>query len=197
MNNREINEMIETLNISMRTFEEYMIEQEGECDEISGQMEEQIAILKELLTTEGVDSLGRWLKSKEDEIASLKAEKDFISRRIKANENTIDYIKVQMERVLKSADLEEIKGTNGYKFKREKSVKTEVAKDVLKEMFQEKVEKALRKGKRPIIPVDVTISLSASVKALPEGTETLPLYYTRTETNTCRFTKPRANKKTE
>lgn len=191
MNNREINELIETLSLTTRTFENYMIEQEGEFDDNASQMEEQIEVLKELLTTEGIDSLGRWLKAKEDEVKSIKAEKDYITRRIKACEGTIDYIKTQMERVLKSADLEEIKGSNGYKFARTTSVKTEVNKETLKAIYQERVEKALRESY--IIPDDVTITLGASVSALPEGA-VLPVYYNRTETPSVRFTKPRAKK---
>lgn len=191
MNNREINELIETLSLTTRTFENYMIEQEGEFDDNASQMEEQIAILKDLLTTEGIDSLGRWLKAKEDEVKTLKAEKDYIARKAKACENTIDYIKTQMERVLKSADLEEIKGSNGYKFARTTSVKTEVNKETLKAIYQENVEKALRESY--IIPDDVTITLGASVSALPEGA-ILPCYYNRTETPSVRFTKPRASK---
>lgn len=193
MNNREINELIETLSLTTRTFENYMIEQEGEFDDNASQMEEQIEVLKELLTTEGIDSLGRWLKAKEDEVKSIKAEKDYITRRIKACEGTIDYIKTQMERVLKSADLEEIKGSNGYKFARTTSVKTEVNKETLKAIYQESVEKKLRGGKKPIIPADVTITLGASVSALPEGA-ILPCYYNRTETPSVKFTKPRAKK---
>lgn len=191
MNNREINELIETLSLTTRTFENYMIEQEGEFDENAEQMEEQIEVLKELLTTEGIDSLGRWLKAKEDEVKSIKAEKDYITRRIKACEGTIDYIKTQMERVLKSADLEEIKGSNGYKFARTTSVKTEVNKETLKAIYQDNVEKALRESY--IIPDDVTITLGASVSALPEGA-ILPCYYNRTETPSVKFTKPRAKK---
>lgn len=193
MNNREINELIETLSLTTRTFENYMVENEGEFDENASQLEEQMEILKGLLTTEGVDSLGRWLKSKEDEIKTLKAERDYISRRVKACEGTIDYIKTQMDKVLKSVELDMVKGTNGYKFQRIVSVKTEVDKETLKGIYQEEVEKKLRGGKKPIIPDDVTITLGASVSALPEGA-VLPTYYVRTESNTTKFTKPRAKK---
>lgn len=193
MNNREINEMIETLSLTMNAFEQLLIENEGEFTEEAGQMEEQMTILQELLTTEGIDSLGRWLKSKEDEIKSLKAEKDYITRRINAANNTIDYIKVQMYKVLRATGNEEIKGSNGYSFKAIISRKTEVDKTILKDTFQAEVEKKLRSGKKPILPPDVTISLGASVSAVPEGTP-LPMYYSVNETPTCTFKKPRASK---
>ena len=193
MNNKEINSLIESLNASMWAFENYMVENEGVCDEASDQMEEQIGILKDLLTTEGIDSLGRWLKAKEDEIKSLKAEKDYITRKINAATGTIDYIKTQMNKILTAAQLEEIKGSNGYKFQVTTSTKTEVNKEILKELFLDKVEKKLRGGKNPVIPADVTLSLGASVSLVPEGA-VLPSYYIRTSSPSCKFTKPRASK---
>lgn len=193
MNNKEINSLIESLNASMWAFENYMVENDGVCDEASDQMEEQIGILKELLTTEGIDSLGRWLKAKEDEIKSLKAEKDYITRKINAATGTIDYIKTQMNKILTAAQMQEIKGANGYKFQVTTSIKTEVDKEILKELFLDKVEKKLRGGKNPVIPADVTFSLGASVSLVPEGA-VLPSYYRRTSSPSCKFTKPRASK---
>lgn len=193
MNNKEINSLIESLNASMWAFENYMVENEGVCDEASDQMEEQIGILKELLTTEGIDSLGRWLKAKEDEIKSLKAEKDYITRKINAATGTIDYIKTQMNKILTAAQMQEIKGANGYKFQVTTSTKTEVDKEMLKALFLDKVEKKLRGGKNPVIPADVTFSLGASVSLVPEGA-VLPSYYIRTSSPSCKFTKPRASK---
>lgn len=193
MNNKEINSLIESLNASMLAFENYMVENDGVCDEASDQIEEQIGILKELLTTEGIDSLGRWLKAKEDEIKSLKAEKDYITRKINAATGTIDYIKTQMNKILTAAQMQEIKGANGYKFQVTTSIKTEVDKENLKELFQDKVEKKLRGGKNPVIPADVTFSLGASVSLVPEGA-VLPSYYIRTSSPSCKFSKPRASK---
>lgn len=193
MNNKEINSLIESLNASMWAFENYMVENDGVCDEASDQMEEQIGILKELLTTEGIDSLGRWMKAKEDEIKSLKAEKDYITRKINAATGTIDYIKTQMNKILTAAQMQEIKGANGYKFQVTTSIKTEVDKEILKELFLDKVEKKLRGGKNPVIPADVTFSLGASVSLVPEGA-VLPSYYKRTSSPSCKFSKPRASK---
>ena len=193
MNNKEINSLIESLNASMWAFENYMVENDGVCDEASDQMEEQIGILKEFLTTEGIDSLGRWLKAKEDEIKSLKAEKDYITRKINAATSTIDYIKTQMNKILTAAHMQEIKGANGYKFQVTTSIKTEVDKEILKELFLDKVEKKLRGGKNPVIPADVTFSLGASVSLVPEGA-VLPSYYKRTSSPSCKFSKPRASK---
>ena len=193
MNNKEINSMIESLNASMWAFENYMVENDGVCDEASDQMEEHIGILKELLTTEGIDSLGRWLKAKEDEIKSLKAEKDYITRKINAATGTIDYIKSQMNKLLKASGMEEIKGANGYKFQVTTSTKTEVDKDVLKTIYADRIEEAIRAAHIPAY-VGVTLTASstkASEFGIVEGDE--EIFHT-TEKPSVRFTKPRASK---
>lgn len=193
MNNKEINSLIESLNASMWAFENYMVENDGVCDEASDQMEEQIGILKELLTTEGIDSLGRWLKAKEDEIKSLKAEKDYIARKINAATGTIDYIKTQMNKILTAAQMEEIKGANGYKFQVTTSTKTEVDKDVLKTIYADRIEEAIRAAHIPAY-VGVTLTASSTKAAefgIVEGDE--EIFHT-TEEPSVRFTKPRASK---
>ena len=193
MNNKEINSLIESLNASMWAFENYMVENEGVCDEASDQMEEQIGILKELLTTEGIDSLGRWLKAKEDEIKSLKAEKDYITRKINAATGTIDYIKTQMNKILTAAQMQEIKGANGYKFQVTTSTKTEVDKDVLKTIYADRIEEAIRAAHIPAY-VGVTLTASSAKAAelgIMEGDE--EIFHT-TEKPSVRFTKPRATK---
>ena len=193
MNNKEINSLIESLNASMWAFENYMVENDGVCDEASDQMEEQIGILKELLTTEGIDSLGRWLKAKEDEIKSLKAEKDYITRKINAATGTIDYIKSQMNKLLKASGMEEIKGANGYKFQVTTSTKTEVDKDVLKTIYADRIEEAIRAAHIPAY-VGVTLTASSSKAAefgIIDGDE--EIFHT-TEKPSVRFTKPRASK---
>ena len=193
MDNKEINSMIESLNAAMWAFENYMVENDGVCDEASDQMEEQIGILKDLLTTEGIDSLGRWLKAKEDEIKSLKAEKDYITRKINAATGTIDYIKSQMNKLLKASGMEEIKGANGYKFQVTTSTKTEVDKEILKTIYADRIEEAIRAAHIPAY-VGVTLTASSTKAAelgIVEGDE--EIFHT-TEKPSVRFTKPRASK---
>lgn len=171
--------------------EETYIENEGEVTVETEQMEETIAELKELLTTDGVDFLGRWLKSKEDAKATLKAEKDYITRKIQSVDKSIEFIKDLTRTAMDVLGIDKVKGQNGYSFTASQSTKTEVNKDVLNDMFREPVEKALREG--GIIPADVTVTLGASVSALEDGAE-LPEYYNRTTTPAVRFGKPRASK---
>ena len=192
MNNTDIKSAIAELSTTMFLLEEEYMENGGEVTEYTATMEANIERLKVLLTTEGVDSLGRWLKSKEDQIKSLKAERDSVTRQIKSCENTIDYIKTQINNVLVATEQEKVKGTF-YSFAATTSETTSVDKDALKEQFMESVEKKLRGGKNPVIPVDVTITLGASIKNVPEGAE-IPSYYLKESKPSVKFTKPRASK---
>lgn len=193
MNNQDINAALQELAQTSFELETAYIDNGGEVTETTASMEEQMEAVRELLNTEGVDSLGRWLKSKEDEVKALKAEKDYVSRKIDAAGNTIEYIKAQIYRVMTATGTEKVKGSLGYSFALATSVKTSVDKEALNVAYLDKVEQALRGGANPVIPADVTVTLGASVKALPEGAE-LPAYYCRTETPSCRFSKPRAAK---
>lgn len=193
MNNKEINSLIESLNASMWAFENYMVENDGICDEASDQMEEQIGILKELLTTEGIDSLGRWLKAKEDRKKSLKAEKDYITRQMAAIDETIEFIKGKINQVMVATGKDKIKGDRGYSFATTISTKTEVDKDVLKALYADKVEEAIRAAHVPAY-VGVTLTASSTKAAdlgVVEGDEEI---FVTTEKPTIRFTKPRASK---
>jgi hypothetical protein len=192
MNNTDIKSAIAELSTTMFLLEEEYLENGGEVTEYTATMEANIERLKILLTTEGVDSLGRWLKSKEDAIKSLKAEKDSIMRQIKSCENTIEYIKTMVNMVLVSTEQEKVKGTC-YSFTATTSETTSVDKDALNEQFLEAVENKLRGGKKPVIPADVTITLGASIKNVPEGAE-IPAYYLKNSKPSVRFTKPRASK---
>lgn len=192
MNNKEINSLIESLNASMWAFENYMVENDGVCDEASDQMEERIGILKELLTTEGIDSLGRWLKAKEDEIKSLKAEKDYITRKINAATGTIDYIKTQMNKILTAAQMQEIKGANGYKFQVTTSTKTEVLKDALNDAFLEIAQVGARANGLPDW-VDIQLKTTAT-EIKNSGDMDALSFLQETSSPSVRFTKPRASK---
>lgn len=191
MNNKDINAVLAALNESVFLLEEEYMENGGEVTESTEQQEQYIEELKSLLEDEGIDSLGRWLKSKEDLAKSLKAEKDSITRQIKKTEDGIEYIKSQIYKVITALGKEKVKGTC-YSFAPVLKHKTEVDKEILEKEYQEKVNKAVKK----ILPTWVTCKLSASISAVPEG-EKIPKYFRVTETESCSFTKPRATKKTE
>ena len=188
MNNKDITAALAALNESMYLLEEEYMENGGEITEETEAMEARIESIKALLEDEGIDSLGRWLKSKEDLIKTLKAEKASVDRQIKATENSIEFIKFQVYNVLTALGKEKVKGTF-YSFAPSISRKTEVDKEILEEKYLAIVNNALEQ----ILPSWVTFKLSASIKAVPEGEE-IPTEFKVVETPTCKFVKPRAGK---
>lgn len=189
MNNKEIMAALAALEEASFLLEEEYEMNGGEVTEETEAQEEYIESLKALLEDEGIDSLGRWLKSKEDLIKTLKAERDSVARQIRKTENGIEYIKVQIHNVLTALGKEKVKGTF-YSFAPAISRKTEVDKDVLEEKYLALVNNALEK----VLPPWVTYKLSASVKAIPGDMEVMPSEFRVVETPTCKFVKPRANK---
>ena len=193
MDYKELNQVLANLAQAMDSLENLYIDNEGEVTDQTEQMEQQISGLRELLTKDGIDLLGAWLKSKEDRKKSLKAEKDYITRQMSAIDETIDFIKAKIHQVMEATGQEKIKGDRGYSFAATTSSKTEVDKDVLKYNYDFKVEQAIRAAG---IPDYVGFSLTASsTKAkeigVQEGDENL---FVTTEKPSVRFTKPRASK---
>ena len=189
MNNRDINAALSALNEALFLLEEEYEMNGGEVTEETEAQEEYIESIKTLLEDEGIDSLGRWLKSKEDLIKTLKAERDSVTRQIKKTEEGIEYIKTQIYQVLTAIGKEKVKGTF-YSFAPAISTKTEVDKEILEEKYLGVVNQALEQ----ILPPWVTYKISASVKAIPGDCEELPSEFKVIETPTCKFTKPRAKK---
>lgn len=193
MDYKELNQALATIDQATIALEETYMENEGEITEETEQMEQEISGLQELLTTEGIDLLGGWLKAKEDKKKSLKAEKDYITRQISAIDETIDFIKDKVTEVMKATGQEKIKGDRGYSFTATHSVKTDVDKDVLKALYADKVEEAIRAAH---IPAYISVSLTASsTKAnelgVLEGDEEI---FSTTEKDTVTFRKPKASK---
>ena len=189
---QEIENAIALLNELKWSLEQEYVDNGGEVTESTTATEEQIETMKSLLSTEGVDSLGRWLKSVEDETKALKAERDFVNRKINANQKTMTFIKVLVNKALHAIGKEKVKGTF-YSFAITTSETTQVDKDALNKKFLDAVEKKLRGGKRPVITEDVTITLGASITKISEGAK-IPAYYIHSSKPSATFTKPRASK---
>ena len=193
MDYKEMNQVLANLDQAMHTLEDLYIEGEGEITEETEQLEAQISSLKVLLSREGIDLLGEWLKAKEDKKKSLKAERDYITRQMNAIDETIEFIKTKVNQVMVATGQEKIKGDRGYSFATTISTKTEVDKDVLKALYADKVEEAIRAAH---VPAYVGVSLTASsTKAadlgVVEGDQDI---FLTTEKPSVRFTKPRASK---
>ena len=188
-----MNQVLANLDQAINTLEETYIENEGEVTEETERMEDEISGLQELLSTEGIDLLGGWLKAKEDKKKSLKAEKDYITRQMAAIDETIDFIKTKVNQILVATGQEKVKGARGYSFAATISTKTEVDKDVLKAIYADKVEEAIRAAHVPAY-VGVTLTASSTKAAdlgVVEGDEEI---FVTTEKPSVRFTKPRASK---
>ena len=193
MDYKELNQVLVNLDQAINTLEDLYIEGEGEVTEETEQMEEHISGLKELLTRDGIDLLGGWLKAKEDRKKTLKAEKDYISRQMAAIDESIEFIKGKVNEVLVATGQEKIKGDRGYSFAATTSVKTEVDKDVLKTIYADRIEEAIRAAHIPAY-VGVTLTASSAKAAefgIIDGDEEI---FQTTEKPSVRFTKPRATK---
>ena len=193
MDYKEMNQVLANLDQAVNSLEELYIEGGGEITEETEQMEEHISGLKELLTKDGIDLLGAWLKAKEDRKKSLKAERDYITRQMAAIDETIEFIKGKVNQVMVATGQDKIKGDRGYSFAATTSVKTEVDKEVLKTIYADRIEEAIRNAHIPAY-VGVTLTASSTKAAefgVIEGDE--EIFHT-TETPSVRFTKPRASK---
>ena len=193
MDYKELQQALSQLEEVMTNLEELYILNEGECTEESERMEVEVDTLKGLLSGDGIDMLGRWLKSKEDKKKSLKAEKDYITRQMASIDKGIEYIKSMINKVMVATGLEKVKGDRGYSFATTTSTKTDINKDVLKALYADKVEEAIRAAH---IPAYVGVSLTASsTKAnelgVLEGDEEI---FSTTEKDTVTFRKPNASK---
>ena len=192
MDYKELQQALSQLEEVTNNLEELYILNEGECTEESEKMEVEVDTLKELLSGDGIDMLGRWLKSKEDRKKSLKAEKDYITRQMASIDKGIEYIKSMINKVMVATGQEKVKGDRGYSFATTISTKTDINKDVLKALYADKVEEAIRSAH---IPAYVGVTLTASsTKAtelgVVEGDE--DIFVTMSKPSV-RFGKPKAN----
>ena len=192
MDYKELQQALSQLEEVINNLEELYTLNEGECTEESEKMEVEVDTLKELLSGDGIDMLGRWLKSKEDRKKSLKAEKDYITRQMASIDKGIEYIKSMINKVMVATGLEKVKGDRGYSFATTTSTKTDINKDVLKALYADKVEEAIRSAH---IPAYVGVTLTASsTKAtelgVVEGDE--DIFVTMSKPSV-RFGKPKAN----
>ena len=193
MNAREIKDLMAMLSEATERQEALYIENEGEITAETEDMDAEIDAIKELLTTEGIDSLGSWLRAKEDEKKRYKAEKDYVTRKINATDKSIDFIKSLINQVMRETGVEKVKGELGYSFQTYTSDTTTVNKPNLFAKYEERLIDAMAKAG---IPAYVTATLNASSSiarevGLQEGDEAI---FERHLTPTVKFGKPRASK---
>ena len=191
MTNKEITNAIAELYRAANTLEELYIENEGEITEETAEQEAQVEAIKTLLNGDGIDSLGRWLAGKEQEKALLKAEKAAIDRKVKAVDNTIEYIKFQVGQVLRATGCEKAKGL-AYSFAQATRTTNSINYEAIEQDWGAIAEEAFREAG---LPEWLHITFKTTTKELQEAEAGT---YLDTEVkDTIRFTKPRAAKEKE
>ena len=193
MNYTELSNALAELNIKVAALEDMYIENGGEVTSDTQAIEAEISELKVFLSTEGVDMLGRWLKQREDEKKNLKAEKDYLTRRINQLDKTTDFIKNRLAIVMDATGVEKVKGEHGYSFTRTTSGSTTIDKEWLNGRYGDVVNE-MREAFH--IPEYITLTLGASVsKATDENIveDDRPIFHTEYR-DTITFRKPRAAK---
>lgn len=188
MTHQEINDAILQLGLAMRQLEEQYMENGGEVTEETEAQYEYIRTIEDLLNTEGVDSLGRWLKSKQDEILAAKAEKAAADARIKSLQRTEEYIKDMITRVMMVTGTDKVKGKY-YGFTKSESVKSSIEMQALNDQYLKKVVNAAREAG---LPDCIDVELKTTTTRLKEAN--MNKYINSSATDTVRFTKPRAAK---
>ena len=190
MNTKEINAALASLNATAWNLESAYIENGGEVTEETEELENRLAAVRELLTTEGVDSLGRWLKAKQDEITAAKAEKAAADSRIKALQKTEEYIKGEISRILIATGTEKVKGTY-YSFQQSTSTKTYVLTEALDDAYLDLVTKAARAAG---LPGCIDVSLKTTSTRLKDAGDDFAAFVEVDCQPSVKFTKPRAVK---
>lgn len=189
MNYQDIQSAMAALYHANENFDALMEENGGELTPEAEDLENVKNALQDLLSGEGIDSLGRWLKAKEDEKATFKAEKAAADRRIKAVDKTIDFIKHEIGRVLRATGQEKVKGTF-YSFSQFDSTKTSFDAKALDEKFLDMVTEAARNAG---LPASVDVALKTTATRLQEDENLAELVSVETS-ETCKFTKPKKEK---
>lgn len=184
MTNQEINETLHALSEHFAMLEDSFVENGGEITEETQSIEDSIADIQEMLLGDGVDSLGRWLKAKEDQKAALKNEKARIDSMMKATDRTIDYVKNLIDTILFACGKDQVKGLL-YSFKRTVSTTHSANTELIEERYHEKVEEA---AKIAGLPVWLKVKISPSWSLVPDGVETDE--FITTTSNTITFRKP-------
>ena len=189
---QEIRELIGRLDwLEWHLRQEYE-ETGGEVTDQTECQEEEIRIIQSLLADpENIDSLGRWLVSKQELEDTYKAEAAKIAQLRKKNTETIEFIKKLAGQCLRASEREVAKGTL-YSFKQSVSDSCACDNKALEEDWLPVIQGLVKDN----IPPYVTIKLSGSVSKAKEQEE-LPAYFERTLSETSTFVKPRKVKKEE
>ena len=164
----------------------------GEITDVTESQEEELEIVRELLADpDTTDTLGRWLKSKEELEDTYKAEAAKIASLRKKNGETIAYIKGIAGKVLRATGRADAKGTL-YGFKQ--TVSDTMSCD--NKAIEAEWLKLAQDCCAGTLPPYVTIKLSGSC-TVAKSMDELPEGFERTVAETSTFIKPRKPKNQE
>ena len=194
MTYQDIKSALAALTAISQQLEDAYIENGGEVTSETEELEGQIAAISDLLEGEGIDTLGRWIKSKEDEKATYKAEKAAAEARIKSIDKTIDFVKDVVGQILRATGREKVKGAF-YAFSQYTSTKTGYNAEKVDEDYLEAATEAARAAG---LPGYIDVSLKTNATRIADWAKTHEdegSGYLSVETSeTCKFTKPRTAK---
>lgn len=143
---------------------------------------------KELIQTDGIDMLGRRLVYLEDKLKMWKAEKAAADRKVKAVQNSIDFIKTMVSEAMRMTGTAKAKGSY-YSFTSYVSEKNTVNYEEIERIWGQQVYAALEGIG---FPSWMEIQFKTTTTALKEAGED---EFIETETaDAVRFTKPRGGK---
>ena len=185
---QELQEQLARLARLAEERENRLIENEGLVTPDIEAIESEIDFISSFLQGPGIDELGRWMKATEDKINTYKAEKAAADRKVKAAQNTLDFIKAKIAEVMVATGMDKAKGSF-YSFTKYVSEKSAVNQDELDRAYLDMVTEAARKAG---LPDYVDVQLKATTSALKEAFATDLLDVTKADA--VRFTKPRAAK---
>lgn len=194
MEYKELMNALADLNMKVAALEETYMDNGGEVTDETEALTSEISVLRDFLSTDGVDVLGRWLRAKEDEKKAFKAEKDYLTRKMQNTDRTIDFIKGRLAAVMDACGMDKAKGLHGYSFTRTTSTTTSVDKDMLSALYGKRLEDA----KQYLgIPDYITLTLGASASAFKTAAdapaEDEQIFITSSK-DTITFRKPKADK---
>ena len=189
MNAQEIKATLAEINRKKYELEAALEENGGELTPELLESLEILEDLKALLAGDGVDDLGRWLKSVQDEIAARKAEADAAARKVKALKGQEDYVKFLIGQALDAIGAEKVKGQY-YGFTRKTSTTNKVAQEELEAAYNPAILAALG----DLLPGWLHIQLKTTATELKDAGGDALAFLETTEAPAIGFTKPRASK---
>ena len=189
MNAQEIKATLAEINRKKYELEAALEENGGELTPELLESLEILEDLKALLAGDGVDDLGRWLKSVQDEIATMKAEADAAARKVKALKGQEDYVKFLIGQALDAIGAEKVKGQY-YGFTRKTSTTNKVAQEELEAAYNPAILAALG----DLLPGWLHIQLKTTATELKDAGGDALAFLETTEAPAIGLTKPRASK---